>query len=129
MVFDKFYGSQFISYAIWWIRAYIKNLIVKSWSLVKIGTTQAQKKLFYKSRGLCEECFPGELLIMKRETAAFRTGGKVRSVSERNRSYRREEGVPHVIRSLKDFYERKRGGGVKSELRDHLFVGVVCPDG
>jgi RNA polymerase sigma-32 factor len=36
-----------ISYAIWWIRAYIQNFIIKTWSLVKIGTTQTQKKLFY----------------------------------------------------------------------------------
>jgi RNA polymerase sigma-32 factor len=41
-------GYRFISYAIWWIRAYIQNFIIKTWSLVKIGTTQAQKKLFYK---------------------------------------------------------------------------------
>ncbi len=41
-------GYRFISYAIWWVRAYIQNFIIKTWSLVKIGTTQAQKKLFYK---------------------------------------------------------------------------------
>lgn len=41
-------GVRLISYAIWWIRAYIQNYIISAWSLVKIGTTQAQRKLFYK---------------------------------------------------------------------------------
>lgn len=37
------------------------------------------------SHGLCEECFPSELLRMRKEAAAFRASGKGRSVSERNR--------------------------------------------
>ncbi|MDY0302148.1 MAG: sigma factor-like helix-turn-helix DNA-binding protein, partial [Trichlorobacter sp.] len=36
------------SYAVWWIRAQIQNYIVSAWSLLKIGTTQAQRKLFFK---------------------------------------------------------------------------------
>lgn len=46
--FDPHRGLRLITYAVWWIRAYIQNFIVRSWSLVKIGTTQAQKKLFFK---------------------------------------------------------------------------------
>jgi len=46
--FDPDRGIRLITYAVWWIRAYIQNFIIHSWSLVKIGTTQAQKKLFFK---------------------------------------------------------------------------------
>jgi RNA polymerase sigma-32 factor len=46
--FDPYKGYLLISYAVWWIRAYIQNYIIKTWSLVKIGTTQAQRKLFFK---------------------------------------------------------------------------------
>ncbi|TNE44150.1 MAG: RNA polymerase sigma factor RpoH [Deltaproteobacteria bacterium] len=46
--FDPDRGVRLISYAVWWIRAQIQNYILQSWRLVKIGTTQAQRKLFYK---------------------------------------------------------------------------------
>ena len=46
--FNPYKGYRLISYAVWWIRAYMQNFIIKTWSLVKIGTTQAQRKLFFK---------------------------------------------------------------------------------
>jgi RNA polymerase sigma-32 factor len=45
--FDPDKEIRLISYAVWWIRAYIQNYILRSWSLVKLGTTQAQRKLFF----------------------------------------------------------------------------------
>jgi RNA polymerase sigma-32 factor len=45
--FDPDKEIRLISYAVWWIRAYIQNYVLRSWSLVKIGTTQAQRKLFF----------------------------------------------------------------------------------
>jgi RNA polymerase sigma-32 factor len=46
--FNPYKGYRLISYAVWWIRAKIQNYIMRFWSHVKIGTTQAQRKLFHK---------------------------------------------------------------------------------
>jgi RNA polymerase sigma-32 factor len=45
--FDPYRGVRFPSYAVWWIRAYIIRYIINDWRMVKIGTTQAQRKLFF----------------------------------------------------------------------------------
>jgi len=45
--FDPYRGIRFPSYAVWWIRAYIIRYIINNWRLVKVGTTQAQRKLFF----------------------------------------------------------------------------------
>lgn len=46
--FDPYKGYRLVSFAVWWIKAYIKNFILRSWNLVKLGTTQAQRRLFFR---------------------------------------------------------------------------------
>lgn len=46
--FDPHRGYRLVSFAVWWVKAYIKNFILNTWNLVKLGTTQAQRKLFFR---------------------------------------------------------------------------------
>ncbi len=46
--FNPYKDTRLITYAVWWIRSYIHDYIQRNWSMVKIGTTQAQRKLFYR---------------------------------------------------------------------------------
>ncbi len=59
--FDPSRGTRLISYAVWWIKAYIQSHVIQTWSLVRIGTTQAQRRLFYKlPKALAEGRLDGE---------------------------------------------------------------------
>ncbi len=66
--FDPYRGIRFPSYAVWWVRAYIIRYLMNNWRMVKIGTTQAQRKLFFnlqreKERLEAEGFSPGPKLL------------------------------------------------------------------
>jgi len=69
--FDPYRGIRFPSYAVWWIRAYIIRYLMNNWRMVKLGTTQAQRKLFFnlqkeKEKLEAEGIWPGPKLLAQR---------------------------------------------------------------
>ena len=67
--FEPDRGARFSTYARWWIKASIHDYILRSWSLVKIGTTAAQKKLFFRLRSEVRK-LPDNLLTLTPEAAS-----------------------------------------------------------
>ena len=73
--YDPDKGFRLATYSMWWIKAGIQEYILRSWSLVKIGTTTAQKKLFFNLKKIKQQIAPGQEGDLKNE--------QVKEISER----------------------------------------------
>ena len=86
--FDPERGFKLATYAMWWIKASIQEYILRSWSLVKIGTTAAQKKLFFNLKKIKHQLSPnntGDLRTEHVEEISKRLNVKKEEVISMNR--------------------------------------------
>jgi RNA polymerase sigma-32 factor len=86
--FDPDKGSRLATYATWWIKAAIQEYILRSWSLVKLGTTANQKKLFFnlrRAKGQISALSEGDLRLDQVSQIATRLGVTEKDVVDMNR--------------------------------------------
>ena len=113
--FEPEKGFKLATYAIWWIKASIQEYILRSWSLVKMGTTSAQKKLFFNLKKIKNQLAPnnmGDLKIEHVEEISKRLNVKKDEVISMNRRLLGKE------KSLNDPIKDENGGEWQDWLVD-----------
>ena len=113
--FEPEKGFKLATYAMWWIKASIQEYILRSWSLVKMGTTSAQKKLFFNLKKIKNQLAPnnmGDLKIEHVEEISKRLNVKKDEVISMNRRLLGKE------KSLNDPIRDENGGEWQDWLVD-----------
>ena len=120
--FDPDRGFRLASYAMWWIRSTIQEFVIRSWSLVRMGTTGAQRKLFFglrRAKQAIAALEEGDLTPEHAETIATRLGVAPQEVQEMNQRMARDNSLNAPMQNI---------DAGSSEWQDQLADEAASPE-